>query len=60
VLPPSVLATTHVPLWHVVKTQADWFCHVPVLSQVCGVVELAHCLAPGTHEPEQVPEPLHT
>ncbi len=56
-----MLEETHVPLWHVEPTtQADWFCHVPVLSQVCGSVELAHCLAPGAHVPEQVPVPVHT
>lgn len=34
------------------------FCHVPVSSQVCACWPL-HWVAPGVHEPVQMP-PLHT
>jgi hypothetical protein len=35
-------------------------CQVPVLSHVSGVISAAHPIAPGTHEPEHVPAPVHT
>ena len=30
-------------------------CQLPMPSQVCCWVELLHCLAPGVHEPVQLP-----
>ena len=38
---------------------AGSFVKRPSAPQVCGVVPLAHCLVPGTHEPAQVPA-VHT
>lgn len=59
-LPPSLMLTQYPP-WHAVPPmQAGPLCQVPVLSQACGVVGLAHCAEPGMHEPVQAPAPLQT
>lgn len=48
----------HTPLTQVWFTHAVPFCHVPVLSHVCGCVPELHCSAPGVHTPVQLP-PTH-
>ncbi|MGH7732572.1 MAG: hypothetical protein ACREOE_02440 [Gemmatimonadales bacterium] len=43
------------PLTHVWLLHAVPFCHVPVLSQVCGWVPEVHWSPPGVQEPVQLP-----
>jgi hypothetical protein len=50
--------TTHVANALHAKGHVRVVCQVPVASHACELVP-EHCIAPGTHEPAQVPLPVH-
>jgi hypothetical protein len=55
---PGVHTPVHAPFTHAYVQDASDD-HAPLASQLCGVVPEQRVEA-GTHEPEQVPAPLHT